>query len=79
MADVACKSSDPARTLRADEESGSTRRTSGGQPKEGCMRSRILVGVIVLTAAVGTVTLAARGHVGMDRQWAITISPIRCW
>ena len=36
------------------------------------MRSRIIVGVIVLTAAVGSVTLAARGYVGLDKQWAIT-------
>ncbi len=39
------------------------------------MRTRILVGVIALTAAVGTVTLAARGHVGMDKQWSITNFP----
>ena len=38
------------------------------------MRSRIIVGVVVLTAVVGAGTLAARGtiDVGRNKQWAVT-------
>jgi hypothetical protein len=41
------------------------------------MRSRIIVGVVVLTALVGAVTLAARGnsYVGLDKQWTVTNFP----
>jgi len=38
------------------------------------MRSRIIVGVVVLTALIGAGTLAARGipNVGADKQWTLT-------
>ena len=41
------------------------------------MRSRIIVGVVVLTALVGAGTLAARGnsYVGLDKQWTVTNFP----
>lgn len=41
------------------------------------MRTRILVGVVVLLALVGAGTLAARGssEVGLDKQWALTNFP----
>ena len=40
------------------------------------MRSRIVVGVIVLTALIGAGTLAARGSdVSTNKQWAITNFP----
>jgi hypothetical protein len=47
------------------------------QLKEGQMRTRIFVGVIVLTAIVGAGTLAAGAlkNVGPDKQWTVTNFP----
>src|SRR5262249_31243132 len=60
----------------AARSSGATAHRGGAvsrRDKGGVMRTRILVGVILLVAVIGAGTLAARGnsYVGSDRQWTI--------